>query len=119
MYRNIGGHAYGSVYSGPIGAVLAPLLEGYEELKELPFASSLCGACTDVCPVKIPLHDLLIEHRKDVVEQGFITKFEQLAFKGFTFMASHPFIYEKAIKMAHTGLSIFAKDGYIANGPVH
>lgn len=58
VYRNIGGHAYGSVYSGPIGAVLAPLLEGYEELKELPFASSLCGACTDVCPVKIPLHDL-------------------------------------------------------------
>ncbi|WP_410983160.1 LutB/LldF family L-lactate oxidation iron-sulfur protein [Bacillus cereus] len=117
VYRNIGGHAYGSVYSGPIGAVLAPLLEGYEELKELPFASSLCGACTDVCPVKIPLHDLLIEHRKDEVEQGFITKFEQLAFKGFAFMVSHPFVYEKGVKMAHAGLSIFAKDGYIAKGP--
>ncbi|MGH1143618.1 LutB/LldF family L-lactate oxidation iron-sulfur protein [Bacillus pseudomycoides] len=117
VYRNIGGHAYGSTYSGPIGAVLAPLLEGYVELKELPFASSLCGACTDVCPVRIPLHDLLIEHRKDEVEQGFVTKFEQLAFKGFSFMASHPFVYEKAVKMARTGLSIFAKDGYIANGP--
>ncbi|WP_459502293.1 LutB/LldF family L-lactate oxidation iron-sulfur protein [Bacillus sp. C1] len=117
VYRNIGGHAYGSVYSGPIGAVLAPLLEGYEELKELPFASSLCGACTDVCPVKIPLHDLLIEHRKDEVKQGFITKSEQLAFKGFAFMASHPFVYDKAVKMAHITLSIFAKDGYIAEGP--
>lgn len=117
VYRNIGGHSYGSVYSGPIGAVLAPLLEGYEELKELPYASSLCGACTEVCPVKIPLHDLLLEHRKDEVEQGFALMAEKLAFKGFGFMASHPFVFDKAVKLAHTGLGIFSKDSYIPKGP--
>lgn len=117
VYRHIGGHAYGSVYSGPIGAVLAPLLEGYEELKELPYASSLCGACTEVCPVKIPLHDLLLEHRKDEVEQGLTPFAEQLAFKGFGYAASHPFVFDQAVKIAHAGLGMFAKDGYISKGP--
>lgn len=117
VYRNIGGHAYGSVYSGPIGAVLAPLLEGYENMKELPYASSLCGACTDVCPVKIPLHNLLLEHRKDIVAQGLTGKTEQMAFKAFSFIANHPFVYDKTVKMARTGLSVFAKDESISNGP--
>src|SRR5699024_2685603 len=57
VYRHVGGHAYGSIYPGPIGAVLSPLLDGYENHKELPYASSLCGACTEACPVKIPLHE--------------------------------------------------------------
>ncbi len=54
VYRHVGGHSYGSIYSGPIGAVLSPLLGGYDEYKELPYASSLCAACTEACPVKIP-----------------------------------------------------------------
>src|SRR5699024_4097360 len=57
VYRHVGGHAYGSIYPGRIGAVLTPLLDGYEDHKELPYASSLCGACTEACPVKIPLHE--------------------------------------------------------------
>ncbi len=61
VYRHVGGHSYGSIYSGPIGAVLTPLLGGYDDYKELPYASSLCGACTEACPVKIPLHDLLLK----------------------------------------------------------
>lgn len=69
VYRHIGGHAYGSIYPGPIGAVLTPLLGGYDEYKDLPYASSLCGACTEACPVKIPLHDLLIKHRSRIVEE--------------------------------------------------
>lgn len=117
VYRNIGGHAYGSVYSGPIGAVLAPLLEGYEDLKDVPYASSLCGACTEVCPVKIPLHDLLLEHRKDEVKQGFVSSAEQLAFSAFGFVASHPFFYKQAMKMGRVGLSFFEKDGVISKGP--
>ncbi|HJV45207.1 MAG TPA: LutB/LldF family L-lactate oxidation iron-sulfur protein [Bacillota bacterium] len=117
VYRHIGGHAYGGVYSGPIGAVLSPLFDGYEEFKELPYASSLCGACTEVCPVKIPLHELLIEHRKDEVEQGFTPASEKLAFKGFGYVTSHPTVYDLAVKMAHTGMGVMAKDGVITSGP--
>lgn len=117
VYRHIGGHAYGGVYSGPIGAVLTPLLEGYEEWEELPYASSLCGACTEVCPVKIPLHDLLIEHRKDLVEQGNAAFSEKVAFASYGFAASKPSLYEAAIKLAHTGLGFLAHDGFISNGP--
>ncbi|BBP89686.1 hypothetical protein BsIDN1_33040 [Bacillus safensis] len=69
VYRHVGGHSYGSIYPGPIGAVLSPLLGGYDDYKELPFASSLCAACTDACPVKIPLHELLIKHRQVIVEK--------------------------------------------------
>jgi L-lactate dehydrogenase complex protein LldF len=65
VYRQIGGHAYGAVYSGPIGAVLTPLLRPDDgDARELSEASSLCGACWDVCPVRIPLHDLLLGLRR-------------------------------------------------------
>lgn len=73
IYRNIGGHAYGTTYSGPIGAVITPHMRGLEKWNHLSFASSLCGKCTEVCPVKIPLHDLLLQNRKDAVEAGFTT----------------------------------------------
>ncbi|MEA5053150.1 MAG: LUD domain-containing protein, partial [Propionicimonas sp.] len=71
VYERVGGHAYGSVYPGPIGAVLTPMLRGLESDidQSLPFASSLCGACADVCPVKIPLPDLLIHLRHQVAEK--------------------------------------------------
>ena len=69
VYREIGGHAYGSVYPGPIGAVITPQLAGVEKASQLPFASSLCGACRDVCPVKIDLPELLLELRARLVER--------------------------------------------------
>ncbi len=67
VYRAIGGHAYGSVYPGPIGAVITPQLAGLERARELPFASSLCGACRDVCPVKIDIPELLLVLRSRIV----------------------------------------------------
>jgi L-lactate dehydrogenase complex protein LldF len=70
VYRRIGGHAYSSVYSGPMGAVLTPLLSGGEEGRDLPEASSLCGACTEACPVGIPLADLLVRLRADLRRPG-------------------------------------------------
>lgn len=70
VYRNIGGHAYGGAYSGPIGALLMPHLEGLERYAELPFASSLCGACAEVCPVKIPLDDHLLTMRARLTDRG-------------------------------------------------
>lgn len=72
VYRNVGGHAYGGAYVGPIGALLMPHLEGLEHYVELPFASSLCGACTEACPVAIPLHDRLLQLRARAHEQGLI-----------------------------------------------
>ncbi len=63
VYKNIGGHAYGATYSGPIGAVITPHLKGMEEYKHLSYASSLCGNCTEVCPLKINIHEMLLENR--------------------------------------------------------
>ena len=70
VYQKIGGHAYGWVYSGPIGAVLSPQYQGMREAGELPYASSLCGACEDACPVKIPLPRLLLDLRREAIETG-------------------------------------------------
>ncbi|MFB3739337.1 MAG: LutB/LldF family L-lactate oxidation iron-sulfur protein, partial [Candidatus Velamenicoccus archaeovorus] len=66
VFRHVGGHAYGGTYGGPIGAVLEPLLEGFDRAGDLPHASSLCAACTEVCPVNIPLHRHLVSLRRDV-----------------------------------------------------
>jgi L-lactate dehydrogenase complex protein LldF len=70
VYQQVGGHAYGSVYPGPIGAVLTPQLVGLRRASQLPYASSLCGACRDVCPVKIDIPALLLHLRAEVVEAG-------------------------------------------------
>ena len=72
VYREAGGHAYGSPYCGPIGAVVTPLLFGLEDYEALPHASSLCGACKDVCPVRIDLPRMLVELRSDEVEQRLL-----------------------------------------------
>ena len=81
VYKNIGGHSYGTTYSGPIGSVITPNLQGIEEFKHLSYASSLCGACTEVCPVKINLHELLLVNRNESVEQGMTTFSEKMAWK--------------------------------------
>lgn len=99
IYRNIGGHAYGSIYPGPIGAVLSPLLDGYKDFKELPFASSLCAACTEVCPVAIPLHELLIRHREKIVQKEG-SFFEKMAMRGLNWIAHHPRLFHLAQKWA-------------------
>jgi len=70
VYKNIGGHAYETTYSGPIGSVISPHLSGLAENKHLSYASSLCGACTSVCPVKINIHNLLLKNRQQSVQEG-------------------------------------------------
>jgi L-lactate dehydrogenase complex protein LldF len=70
VYRQTGGHAYGSIYSGPIGAILTPQLQDMEHSQSLPYASSLCGACYEVCPVKIDIPEILIHLRRRIVEAG-------------------------------------------------
>ncbi|HEY1112725.1 MAG TPA: LutB/LldF family L-lactate oxidation iron-sulfur protein [Chitinophagaceae bacterium] len=81
VYKNIGGHAYGTTYSGPIGSVITPHLRDLGEYKHLSYASSLCGNCTEVCAVKINLHELLLENRKEAVESGASTFAERTAWK--------------------------------------
>lgn len=70
VYKNIGGHAYNTTYTGPIGSVISPYLMDFKSYKHLSFASSLCGNCTTVCPVKIPLHELLLVNRSEASKNG-------------------------------------------------
>ncbi|GAC1417196.1 MAG: LutB/LldF family L-lactate oxidation iron-sulfur protein [Flavisolibacter sp.] len=81
VYKNIGGHAYGAAYSGPIGSVITPHLKDLDQWKHLSFASSLCGSCSEACPVKINLHELLLENRHQSVEEGFTLLKEKISWK--------------------------------------
>ena len=118
VYRHVGGHSYGSIYPGPIGAVLTPLLDGYDDHKDLPYASTLCAACTEACPVKIPLHEHLIRHREIIVErEKMTTKAEKMMMMGFAKWASTPAAYKLSTKMARTTLKPWTKDEYIEKGP--
>ena len=83
VYKNIGGHAYETTYSGPIGKVITPHLSGMKEYKHLSYASSLCGNCTEVCPVRINLHELLLDNRHQAVIEGTSTIAERIAWKAW------------------------------------
>ena len=83
VYKNIGGHAYEATYSGPIGSVITPQLREMGEWKHLSYASSLCGNCTEVCAVKINLHELLLENRHEAVDEGDASFAEKMAWKGW------------------------------------
>ncbi len=97
VYQQVGGHAYGSVYPGPIGAVITPQLMGIEKAAQLPYASSLCGACREVCPVKIDIPRLLLHLRSEITStQRSGRAKERLAFKLWAFVMTRPWVYEKA-----------------------
>ena len=98
VYQNVGGHSYGSVYSGPIGAVLTPLLRGKENASPLPFASSLCGACKSACPVDINIPDMLLALRHDL--EGEQEAVWRLGMKGYAFGFSHPLLYQAGGRLA-------------------
>lgn len=118
VYRHVGGHSYGSIYSGPIGAVLSPLLGGYDDYKELPYASTLCGACTEACPVKIPLHELLHKHRQVIVEkEGRAPISEKMAMKAFGLGAASPSLYKLGSRLAPTAMNPFTAGDKITKGP--
>ena len=103
VYRHTAGEAYGPVYSGPMGAVLVPLLVGLEQAPGLPHASSLCGACSEACPVKIPLHELLLELRRDLVDQGSASRMERLGFFLCSLAWSSPLGYRLSTRLARIG----------------
>ncbi|HVB26517.1 MAG TPA: LutB/LldF family L-lactate oxidation iron-sulfur protein [Mycobacteriales bacterium] len=106
VYRNIGGHAYGSVYAGPIGAVLTPLLNQHEPAaRELAEASSLCGACHDVCPVRIPLHDMLQQLRVRHVPQD-APRLRRAAFRLWSLLWSTRGGYRTSVWLARAALRL-------------
>ncbi|MBC8490618.1 MAG: iron-sulfur cluster-binding protein [Bacteroidetes bacterium] len=82
VYKNIGGHTYATTYSGPIGSVITPHLKGMNKYKHLSFSSSLCGNCTEVCSVKIPLHELLLYNRNDSVKAGYSKTIDKISMYG-------------------------------------
>lgn len=94
VYQNVGGHAYGWVYSGPIGAVITPLLKGVANAAPLPHASSLCGACQAACPVQINIPDMLLRLRADLVEAGEAPSALGAGIAGWAQAMSSPLLYE-------------------------
>ncbi|MFZ0161275.1 MAG: lactate utilization protein B [Kineosporiaceae bacterium] len=108
VYERVGGVAYGSVYPGPIGAILNPLLHGVEAgpvEKSLPFASSLCGLCFEVCPVRIDIPEVLVQLRGQVVEAGKSSRMEGLAMGGVGWMFGRPW----RLAVAERGLSLASR----------
>ncbi|MDP6573144.1 MAG: LutB/LldF family L-lactate oxidation iron-sulfur protein [Rhodospirillales bacterium] len=100
VYGTIGGHAYGWVYSGPIGAVLSPGLIGLEEAGHLPNASTLCGKCEEVCPMRIPLPKMLRHWRTRQFDRDLVPPASRAALKGWAFLAKRPALYRAATGLA-------------------
>lgn len=116
VYQQIGGHAYGSVYPGPIGAVITPQLMGLSKAKRLPYASSLCGACREVCPVKIDIPQLLLHLRAEIAEGETprTKKFgESLAFRFYGYAWSGPGLYKLGTKTARFMQKLIVRNGKI------
>lgn len=116
VYRRIGGHAYGGVYSGPIGSILTPLYDSIEENPHLPHASSLCGACQAACPVKINIPQMLIGLR-ELQHQRQSNRLEGLAYKMWCAILRRPWMYRIALRMARVLLRPLAKRGWLRRLP--
>ncbi len=119
VYRKIGGHAYGWVYSGPIGALVTPQFAGIEQARELPFASSLCGACREVCPVKINIPDLLLHLRSKAQRPaaGWLRAsslrqwYERTSMRLWAWVMMRPRVYALGARLARWGQHLFARQG--------
>jgi L-lactate dehydrogenase complex protein LldF len=109
VYQNVGGHSYGWVYPGPIGAIITPLLKGKENAAPLPFASSLCGACKAACPVDINIPDMLLKLRRDL--EHVQDPIWRVGMKAYQFGFSHPLLFEFGGKVA--GLATEAAGGLL------
>ncbi len=120
VYERAGGHSYGSTYPGPIGAIISPQLTGMDSAEDpnasLPYASSLCGRCDEVCPVKIPITDILLELRRQKAEEH--TPFvESKAFGMISLVWGHPALWDKAVRAMVVGRVLGGFNGQIENLP--
>ncbi len=109
VYRHAGGgHAYGAVYSGPIGAVLTPHLRGLENYSDLPRASSLCGACYEACPVKIDIPTQLVALRKALVDRGTLGPASTLAYRAWAWLLGRPRLYRLSQSLGRISLRLMS-----------
>ncbi|HTN08000.1 lactate utilization protein B [Agriterribacter sp.] len=115
VYRRSGGHSYHTAIAGPIGSILAPNLD-MRKYADLPFASTLCGSCTNVCPVKIDIHDQLYKWRQVIVKEGYASAAKKIAMRGMTFTLSHPAVYQLAGK---AGRWVMGKVPFIVNNKLN
>lgn len=111
VYRHITGHGYGSIYPGPMGIVLSGVLAGYDQIGSMASACTLCGACSDHCPVEIPLHDLIREHRINIVEEGRRPRAESFIFKQLEHFWKSPAFYNTALKAGRPVMRALAQNG--------
>jgi L-lactate dehydrogenase complex protein LldF len=116
VYRRIGGHAYGGVYSGPIGSILTPLFDSVAENPHLPHASSLCGACQAACPVRISIPHMLIGLR-ELQHQKQPSRWENLAYRAWRELLRRPWLYRLALSSARAVLRPLARDGWLDRLP--
>jgi L-lactate dehydrogenase complex protein LldF len=119
VFQQIGGHAYGGVYSGPVGAVLTPALGGLDAFHDLPQASSLCGACKDVCPVRIDIPRMLLKLRADTVDAGKSPWWAAAGIHALGWAGARPWAFGWAGRLAAAGTRAIAKDGWIQRMPGH
>jgi L-lactate dehydrogenase complex protein LldF len=122
VYERAGGHAYGSIYPGPIGAILSPQLTGIEDNASLPYASSLCGACYDVCPVKINIPEILVhlraEHTETYAAEHRLPSAESSVMKAAAFVMSNPARWTLALRSGRLGRILGRKRGSIGEIPL-
>jgi L-lactate dehydrogenase complex protein LldF len=116
VYRRIGGHAYGGVYSGPIGSILTPLYDSVTENPHLPHASSLCGACQAACPVKINIPQMLIGLRELQHHHG-ANRWERLAYRLWCEAMRRPWLYQLGLRLSRFFLRRAARDGWLKHLP--
>jgi L-lactate dehydrogenase complex protein LldF len=117
VYRSVGGHAYGDVYPGPVGAIVTPGLRGLDRFAELPGASSLCGACRDVCPVRLDIPRMLLALRHQAVERTPQPFALRAGLKMFARVATRPRLYRAATALVRRALRARARNGWIAKAP--
>src|SRR5205823_6929202 len=108
VYRHSGGHSYGVTVPGPIGSVLAPHIDARKHA-DLPFASSLCGSCTDVCPVRIDLHHQLLAWRAEVAAQGLLPPDKSIGARVGRIVLSHTWLYRMAGSLARFALRVLPR----------
>jgi L-lactate dehydrogenase complex protein LldF len=127
VYRKIGGHNYPWVYSGPIGAILSPQFHGIHQDPWLPYASSLCGACGEVCPVKIEIPKILLSLRHSIVDMKRSrpeSQYERIAFRLYSAVMTRPWLYKLATRIAplafpgEHGRWMTSAPGFLSNSPL-
>jgi L-lactate dehydrogenase complex protein LldF len=117
VYKSIGGHAYDSTYSGPMGSVLSPLFGGLARYGDLPHASTLCGACREACPVRIDLPGLLLKLRHDTVAAGQSQPWLRVAMPLYAQVARHPRLYRWSGKLASLATRLLSRKGWLRRLP--